>query len=194
VLIPHRDIRKQIRAWSGELFAAGMAGAWSFPWAAPLVCLSRPLTAAELRDAAFTLRELQRGGDGKIRAETAAVSRLPGFLFPPHAGEPPGQPGGRGSPAVYGLRLDLAGFEQALGGGAASKALYWFSPPVLGAALVDASGPDPCPAPPPVSFRAAALANMSFTPLDAGERAYSFEWNIGPLRWLPSVKTKRSGI
>jgi hypothetical protein len=181
-----------------------MAGAWSFPWAAPLACLSRPLTAAELRDAAFSLRELARGGDGKIRAEAAALSPLPVFLFPRHADGTPGEPGGWGSLAVYGLRLELAGFEQALGGGAASKARYWFSPPVLGAALVDAAGreagmtpgapgPDLCPAPPPLSFRAAALANMSFTPLGAGERAYSFEWNIGPLRWLPSVKTKKSG-
>jgi hypothetical protein len=202
-LIPHRDIRKQLRAWSGELFAAGMAGAWSFPWAAPLACLSRPLTAAELRDAAFALREMRRGGeDGKFWAGEPAVSPLPAFLFPRGPGGSSGETGG--SPAVYGPRLNPAGFEQALGGGARSKARYWFSPPVLGAAVVatvvDAASletgtppdvPHLLPSPPLISFRAAALANMVFTPLDGGERAYSFEWKIGELRWLPSPEKKK---
>jgi hypothetical protein len=193
-LIPHGEIRKRLRAWSGELFAAGMAGAWSFPWAAPLACLSRPLSAGELRDAAFALRELTAGGDGKFRAREAAVSP-----FPP--GGLPGEPGGRGRAALYGPRLDPGGFERALRGGAAAKAAYWFLPPVIGAALVEAPDPEtdappgvPFPGPPELSFRAAALANMLFIPLDAGDRAGSFEWSIGPLRWLPPVKKRKDTI
>jgi hypothetical protein len=171
-----------------------MAGAWSFPWAAPLACLSRFLTAGELRDAARALRELAGGGDGTLRGREPAVSPFPAFFVPPH---------NDGPPAVYGPRLDPGGFEGILSGGAAAKVIHWFSPPVLGAALVSAAGPEtgaapdapsssPLPEPPALSFRAAALANMIFTPLDAGDRAYSFEWKIGPLRWLPSA-TKKKG-
>ncbi|MDR2258594.1 MAG: hypothetical protein LBE14_05540 [Treponema sp.] len=200
-LIPHRDIRKRLRAWSGELFAAGMAGAWSFPWAAPLACLSRPLTAGELRDAAFALREFT-GGGGKFWTRPPAASPFPAFFVPRRPDGASGEPGGWG-PAVYGPGLDPGGFEQALREIAASKAAGWFSPPVLGAAIVDAGGPEtgmppdtafpapfraPLPEPPALSFRAAALANMLFIPLDAGDRARSFEWCIGPLRWLPPVK------
>ncbi|MDR0622819.1 MAG: hypothetical protein LBG10_00115 [Treponema sp.] len=201
-LIPHRDVRKRLRAWSGELFAAGMAGAWSFPWAAPLACLSRPLSAGELRDAAFALRELTGGGDGKFWTRAPALSPFPAFFASPSDGAS-GESGRRGRPAVYGPRLEPGGFEQALREIAASKAAYWFSPPVLGAALAEAPGPEtgtppeaaspgPLPGPPVLSFRAAALANMLFIPLEAGDRACSFEWDIGPLRWLPPVK-KRKG-
>jgi hypothetical protein len=196
VLIPHRDTRKPLRAWSGKLFAAGLAGAWSFPWAAPLACLSRFLSAGELRNAACALRELSGGGDGKFWARSPAASPFPAFFVPPQAGGPP---------AVYGLRLEPGGFEHILPGGAASKVIRWFSPPVLGAALTDAAGPEtgaapdvlsssPPPDPPVLSFRAAALANMIFSPLEGGDRACSFEWRVGPLRWLPSVKKKKDAV
>jgi hypothetical protein len=38
---------------------------------------------------------------------------------------------------------------------------------------------------PEISFRAAALANLTITPLETGEPGYSFTWEIGPLFWLP---------
>jgi hypothetical protein len=175
VLIPHRDARKLLRAWSGALFAAGMAGAWAFPWAAPLACLSRFLSARELRDAACALRELAGKGDGKFRGREAAISP-----FPPD-----------GTPTVYGPRLEPGGFESVLSGGAAAKPVAWFSPPVLGAALMTAPSPNPLPEPPAISFRAAALANMLISPLEGGDRDCSFEWDIGPLRWLPPGKKEK---
>jgi hypothetical protein len=189
-LIPHRDIRKQLRGWSEKLFAAGFAGAWSFPWVAPLAVLSRPFTADELREAALALREAAnrepaspgsraagagRSGDGAIGLSGPQTSPFPGK-----------------NTELYGLGLDL-GFSPP-GEKSASKILHPFSPLVLGAALVKpAPRPPSPPAPPPLfSFRAAALANMVFRPLGAGEKDYSFEWKIGRLQWLPPVKKKKT--
>jgi hypothetical protein len=194
-LVPHRDIRKKLRSWSGTLFAAGLAGAWSFPWVVPLACLSRPLTAGELRDAAFALRGESAGGDGKFRTGAPALSPFPAFLFS-RSGGALNEPDGRGSPAVYGPRLEPGNFEEALKNSGAAKALYWFFPPVLGAAVIDSAGPeaamaaDRFPDPPLLAFRAAALVNMVFRPLNTGDRAYSFAWKTGRPRWLPPVKPR----
>jgi hypothetical protein len=44
-----------------------------------------------------------------------------------------------------------------------------------------AAGPD-------LKFRAAAVANMRYRPLAAGEPGYSFSWKIGKLHWLPPCR------
>jgi hypothetical protein len=194
-LIPHRDVRRNIRAWSGELFATGMAGAWAFPWAVPLAILSRPLDPGELRDAAFALREANQGGDGKIRSLGAGLIPLGASFFPEN-------PGGGNYPAIYGLRLDLVVPD--LAGSAAGALVRRLEPAVLGAALIEgpeeaaggpeeAAPPEKFPPPPETAFRAAALVNMSYRARAAGEGAMLFEWKTGKPRWLPSVKTKRSG-
>jgi hypothetical protein len=184
-LIPHRDARRNVRVWSGELFAAGMAGAWAFPWAVPLAILSRPLSPGELRDAAFALREANRRGDGKIRSLGAGLIPL-GGLFP-------GNPGG--CPAIYGLALDLA--VPGLAGSAAGALVRRLEPAVLGAALLEgpeeALPPEKFPPPPETAFRAAALVNMIYRVRPAGEGAVVYEWKTGRPRWLPSAKAKRSG-
>jgi hypothetical protein len=192
VLIPHREARNRIRAWSEGLFAAGTAGL--FPWAAPLACLSRPLNPGELRDAAFTLREANRRGDGKIR--TAAPAFLPDLLPPPVVGGAGGKSTGPRGPALYGPRLDLC-LGQALQGGAASKILRLFSPIVLGAALIENPEENPAaaealPPPPETAFRAAALANM-ICRFRRTQGAALFEWKIGKPRWLPSAGAKTEG-
>jgi hypothetical protein len=195
VLIPHRDVRALFRRWSGGLFSAGLFGAWAFPWAVPLACLSRPLLPAELREAAFAIRKSLAGGTGKIRTGAAALCPLPeSFLPPPESG-------GRGTPALYGPRIEPGGLGEALQGAGASKILGLFSPLILGAALIEGpegkACPRPLPPPPEAAFRAAALANMIYRSRPAGEGASFFEWQTGRLRWLPSAgagKTKRNGL
>jgi hypothetical protein len=177
LLIPHRDARNPLRDWSGRLFAAGMSGAWSFPWGAPLAILSRPLSPGELRDAAFALREANRGGDGKFRAGAPETLPLPAF------------------PAVYGLRLNLA--FPGLGGSAAGALVRPLSP-VLGAALTGGTEqypgpPDPLPPPPETVFRAAALVNMICRSRPVGPGALLFAWKTGRPRWLPAVRRPPAG-
>jgi hypothetical protein len=190
VLIPHRDAVLPLRAWSASLFRAGFVGAWSFPHAAPLALLSRFLSAEELKRSARALREQTLAGERQGRVKTGPLSCA---SFPPFPPDRPG--GGAGNAAVFGPLLDLeippAFFEMS------GKVLYRFSPLTLGAALVGDAALSEAAAPPPpqLSFRAAALANMAYRPLFAGNgapadsasaSAYSFEWKIGKLYWLPS--------
>jgi hypothetical protein len=139
VLVPHRDARLPLRAWSASLFAAGLPGAWSFPWVAPLARLKRPTPYSPLPT---------------IWGSSLSIELSDDFFMP-----------------------------------AAGAVDCRISPLVLGAALVQSTAPDGLPAPPQVSFRAAALANMDcrFLPVDNGEGGYLFEWEIGPLHWLPKT-------
>ena len=176
VLVPHRDARLPLRAWSAALFAAGVAGAWSFPWAAPVAILSRPLSAGELRSRARALRDFSLAGNGNGKFKTGPAARA---AFP----ESP-----LGGAAIFGPVLDIpAGLFSAE---VSEKIIRPVSPPVLGAALVWDSGAAEHPVPPPeLSFRAAALANMIYRPLGSG--GVSFEWKMGKLHWLPPVKNNR---
>ncbi|MDR0387296.1 MAG: hypothetical protein LBH57_04595, partial [Treponema sp.] len=80
VLVPHRDSRRLAEACRPSLFAAGLTGAWSFPAVAPLARLSRPLTAAELKTLALSLRDatLAGGRDGRIVTGAPAAVHCPG--------------------------------------------------------------------------------------------------------------------
>ncbi|MDR1100191.1 MAG: hypothetical protein LBL28_06880 [Treponema sp.] len=205
VMIPHREARDRVRAWSGRLFAAGAAGAGAFPWVVPLVVLSRPLNPGELRAAAFALREANSAGDGKFRSGGPAMLPLPALCRPGNPGDSQGGGSGGGEyPALYGLVLDMVLPELP-----AAAVLRRLSPAVLGAALVEspedmpgrpaaAPGaglpplPEPLPAPPEIAFRAAALANMIYRVRRAGEGALLFEWKIGKPRWLPSRGATRN--
>jgi hypothetical protein len=186
-----------LRAWSGALFAAGVYGAWSFPWAAPLAILSRPLSAGELKHCARALREQSLAGsnDGKIKTGPAACAAFPAGCF--GAAE--------GSAALFGPVFDIAVPSGLFPARVSGKIIRRFSPPVLGSALVWGSAPaqNALPGPPELSFRAAALANMIFRPLGAGDGGgdisiggadtqigdCSFEWKIGKLYWLPPVRS-----
>jgi hypothetical protein len=169
VLVPHRDVRLPLRAWSRSLFAAGFEGAWSFPWVVPLVQLDRPLTDEELKAFARALRQEINKMGGKLTAEAP----VRGTLFD--------------EVSVYGpsLPLNISDNFYATVFGAIMRR---FSPLVLGASLLHGPLPEALPAPPQISFRAAALANMNcrFSPLgDGGEAGHLAEWKIGKLYWLP---------
>jgi hypothetical protein len=186
VLVPHRDARLLLRKWSGALFAAGVSGAWSFPWAAPLALLSSPLSAGEMKHCARILREqsLAGGNDGKIKTGPAALAAFPAGILC----------GG----AVFGPVLELAVPGESFAANAAEKIMHRFSPPVLGAAFVwGSTGKNSAiPPPPALSFRAVALTHMIYRPLvlekGAGgvlpDRDCSFEWKTGKPYWLPPVK------
>jgi hypothetical protein len=177
VLVPHRDVRLVLRNYSADLFKAGIAGAYHFPWAAPLAVLSHPFNADELKHCARCIREAA-GGDkiGTVEAATA---------FPALGQTVEGC-------ALFGPRLDLAITPNAFGSGA-SKVTGLFSPPVIGTCLMPETST--LPPPPQLSFRAAAVANMFWRPLraSAGVRSdgvIGYKWKIGKLYWLPSVKKK----
>ena len=178
VLVPHRDTRRLLHAYSASLFAAGLPGAWSFPWVAPLAALNRPLAGAELKALARSLREHINQRGGKCIAGPPESAALPAAA-------------NTTMPLVFGPRLNIElpdNFFETCG----DAVLCRLSPPVIGAALIDA--PDhnaacygkPLPDPPHIFFRAAALANMSLRPLPGCSwDDYSFEWSIGALHWLP---------
>ena len=167
-LVPHRDVRVSLRAWSASLFSSGLRGAWSFPWVMPIAALKRPLSGAELKSRALMLRQTIGLSGGKITTGPSAVAALSDiFIFGP----------------LVNIELsdNFFDFEDAV--------IKCVSPLVIGSALCKAcSLPDAnCPAP-RISFRAAALANMCFRPLPSHGGAsddFSFEWEIGKLYWLP---------
>jgi hypothetical protein len=171
VLIPHRDARKLARAWSSELFAAGLSGAWSFPWTVPLAVLQKPLSRGELKTLALKLRtlSLEQEQSGMIRAEavTSELPFLPGFsLYGP----------------VLNLKIDFTFFEKSV----TDKIIRLFPSLILASALVeDNTGlmkTAAVSAPPALSFRAAAVANMSYKVTDTA----AFTWKIGQPAWLPA--------
>jgi hypothetical protein len=184
VLVPHRDLLKPLGEYRRRLFAAGLEGAWSFPAVVPLGVLSRPLGLEELKALARSFRDasLEDGRQGWFRAGDCVTGPFP-----------PGPVSGALS--LYGFPLDLP--LPFLGensgdlppGGPGDKLAYCFPRPILAAALVRQAPDGPSlPAPPPLAFRAAALANMVLRPLPAGDRDFSFEWRIGKPAWLPPVK------
>ena len=167
-LVPHRDVRISLRAWSASLFSSGLCGAWSFPWIMPMAALNRPLSGEEQKNRALMLRRAIDLSGGKCTT---------------------------GPPAVAALSDNVSVFGPAVNIGLSDSFFFFednavdrrISPLVIGAALCQAGAP-PDVNPPYLSFRAAALANMSFRPLSSHNGAsddFSFEWEIGKLHWLP---------
>jgi len=167
-LVPHRDIRKTLRAWSASLFSGGMSGAWSFPWVMPIAALNRPLSGEELKNRALILRRTIGLSGGKCTTGPSAIAALSDNV------------------SAFGPTVNIVLSDSffAFEDNAVERRI---SPFVIGAALCQAeAAPDVNP--PHLSFRAAALANIYFRPLLSHNGAYnefSFEWEIGKLHWLP---------
>jgi len=165
-LVPHRDVRISLRAWSTSLFSGGLCGAWSFPWVMPIAVLKRPLSGVKLKNCALMLRRAIGLSGGKFMTGPPTIAALSdNFIFGPSVD--------------IGLSDIFYSFEDVV--------IRRVSPLVIGAALCQA-GSLPDANPPSLSFRAAALANMRFRPLpsERGEKNdFSFEWEIGKLYWLP---------
>jgi len=177
IFVPHRDSLKPLEDYRRKLFAAGWHGAHSFPAAAPLALLSRPLRRAELQELSAAIRAHAASADasGKIRtAGTALARHRAPATFSPRA--------------FFGLSLNLALNESFFPQTAREKILSLCVPPVLCAAVL-AEGETPPPLPPPqqapeLSFRAAYTANLALRPLSSGDGRYSFQWKIGEAVWL----------
>jgi hypothetical protein len=174
VLVPHRDSRKILRERSAELFASGLWGAWSFPQVSPLAWLRAPLSGAELKGLARNLRALTLAGgrDGTLHPGAPATLPLAGLPV-----------GG----VLYGPQLDIRPSPGDFGAGG-EKIRELFPINLVGCAVLGPEDPPKIPARIPAgwtggSFRAAAVANLSYRPLDGG--GYSYAWRIGELHWLP---------
>jgi hypothetical protein len=173
VLVPHRDTRLILRKYSSALFKNGCKYAYSFPWVTPLAALSCPLTAEELKNCAHILRETNK--EKIITAETATVELLD-------------------STTLFGPRLELetppAVFDE---GKTTGKIIKVFSPLVIGACLSQEAEGIPSVQqiiqPPPLSFRAAAVANIHWYS-DEQNGAFYCKWEIGQLSWLPKQSRK----
>jgi hypothetical protein len=176
-LVPHRDIRKPLRAWSASLFSEGLFGAWSFPWVMPVAALNRPLSGPELKSRALMLRRETGLSGGKFTTGPSAVAAISDNF------------------SVFGPSVNIALADSffAFEDGAVTRRI---SPPVIGCALCQDALPPPADRPAPclyfraANFRAAALANMTFRPLlshNGAQDNFSFEWEIGKLYWLPQV-------
>ena len=187
VLVPHRDSRLVLRKWSDSLFKAGFSGAYSFPWVAPLALLSRPFSAEELKNCAMR-GESTSVNNGKISATAVSSSVMPAFHSSCSEGE---------VVSIFGPCLD---FDLPNGLISNEKVISLFSPIIIGACILQPGGNKQAenaalPPLPQISFRAAAIANMSWQPLQAGNHAAnepeaafgSYKWKIGKLSWLPPV-------
>ena len=174
ILIPHRDGGGILEKYRRELFASGLAGAFSFPAAAPLALVSRPFSGEELKALAAGMRELslKNGGNGTFRSAGVGVTASPagGFNF--------------FGPLLEPWEEDLL----SLGG---SKVLCRFPAICLCAALLG-SGDEPPEAGPELSFGAAMIANLAIRPLDQGEAGYSFAWKTGRPVWLQTRKKQKN--
>ncbi|GHV74363.1 hypothetical protein AGMMS49940_16650 [Spirochaetia bacterium] len=176
LLIPHRDMAGPLRTLSRFLFASGLPGAWSFPQAAPLALVKRPLSPAALQSLASNLRSAaQDSAGGKINLGPPELVPCPLFH------------------GFFGPTLDLSPPPLPYPG-----VLYPFPRIVLCTGVVargDAVLLTDIPDIPPVSpafFRAAMVANMTIRPLiPEPPENYSFTWRIGKPRWLPSYRKPR---
>ena len=184
VLVPHQDCLPALDVYRHKLFVAGFLGAYAFPAAAPLALLNRPLSSSELKAASAELRMLL--GKKKIVStgleESSCWKSVPACSY-----------------GFFGHMLDMP--FPAL---PADAAVYSWKKPILAPALLAAgekvpvtiSGTDSIIIP-DISFRAAALANLTLMPVLSSavgndtvsfsdfDGNYSFTWELGPLHWLP---------
>jgi hypothetical protein len=172
-LVPHRDTRLPLRAWNAALFASGLPGAWSFPLLAPIAVLCRPLAAPELKSLTGPIREHIGKNGGKFAANRPACA---------------GPLSASGNRQVYVCGLELEpGFPAAIFSAISEAVITPIQPLVIGAAISEFPSFKPQVPCPQISFRAAALANMSYRILSSGsdgKDSFFCEWTIGELRWL----------
>jgi len=178
VLVPHRDSRLLIK----KNFK-GLAGTYDFPYVSPIASLAKPLKPEELKLAAKALR-YQNGGE-KFNITDADCTAFNEELN------------------LYGPKIDFL-LPSSLPEINAEKIKKLLSPLIIGTSLMFKT---PCysvssvvsilpeqlcvfaPLREPLSFKAAAVANMYWQPITINqEKAY--KWKIGKLYWLPKQINK----
>ena len=169
VLVPHKDVRSLLRKSREEQLKNGLTGVYSFPLASPVAEVSEEFTAEELKYAARSLREITGGETIKAAEETSVE-----FLS------------GKENPALWGLRLNI-NLPDKIFGEYSKKIKKIFTPLVIGSLLIPENIKQQFCAftsQEALSFRAAAVANMSWKPFHT-EGGIAYKWKIGKLAWLP---------
>jgi hypothetical protein len=194
-LVPHRNAVFIVEKFRQQLFAIGLDGAFSFPAAAPLALLSRPLLETELKTAAAELRTLL--GERKIILSAPYGESPPGKSVPELSFRPLFVPPPAGSSeglSFFGPCLDMP-----LPALPESAVLARWEKPALAPVILGRGGAelvrglaDKLPSPPELSFRAAALANLAVYPAGNGEAGYSYAWELGRLYWLPNPNRRNT--
>ena len=177
VLVPHRDCLPALELYRKSLFSSGMDGGFSFPAAAPLALLYRPLNKAELKNAATELR--RRQGEKHF----VCIEQKENSIFKAGHNNAAEQDNTGNTLRFFGPSLELPCiyFPD-------DSVLQQWKIPILAPAILAPGDntPNPLPQAPNFSFRAAALANLCFSrELSGFDTAYSFSWELGPLQWLP---------
>jgi len=206
VLVPHQDMRLELRKYCDSLKKIELKGVYPFPLAAPLAVLSKPLNPDELKNTARLLRNTL--GANKIYTGKPSALEIPT---------------GKKDMTLLGLKIDLdiqELFTQRHGEysefqtrrhedhgahGEDMKDYNFISPLVLGTLLIpkifklknNTCSFGSCgswlnlnklPSPPKLSFRAAAIANMTWEASGSDENGEAiFEYKIGKLCWLPKT-------
>jgi hypothetical protein len=166
VLVPHRDIAPNLRNMSRNLFGAAFYGAYSFPNVIPLFTTEQPETKSNLKIIAQKIREgsLLLSERGKFESTTLSYIEFP----------------------FYAQNLFLYGIEFQNPIPQVDNANHTFNKMILNAALCTHNDIENLQkiTHEKITFRAAALANMTYTHLEIGDNNYSFKWEIGELVWL----------
>ncbi|WP_461256119.1 hypothetical protein [Treponema sp. R80B11-R83G3] len=169
VLVPHRDVRGELRKYGDLLVKTGLTDVYPFPYIAPLASLSRALNAEELKQIAHSLRK--NIGSGKISAEGDAVTAFPGY---------------EKDLSLIGPSLNIAKAQNVFESGI-KKINNIFFPIVAGCFLTKDNNKLSLLSEIPLKrleFRSSAVANLYWRPLQIdGEICY--KWKIGKLCWLP---------
>jgi len=167
VLVPHKDVRGELRKFGNLMIKKGLADVYPFPYIAPLASLSRALNKEELKQIAHSLRD--NIGSDKISAEGDAATDFPGY---------------EKDLSLIGPSLNIAIPQNVFDGGI-KKINFLFSPLIIGCFLTKDNKKLILEIPrEKFVFRAAAIANMYWRPLHIdGEICY--KWKIGKLCWLP---------
>jgi len=167
VLVPHKDVRGELRKYGDLMIKAGLTDVYYFPHITPLASLSRALNTEELKQIAHSLRK--NIGSDKILAEGDAVTAFPC---------------GEKELSLNGPRLSIAIPQNVFESGI-KKITDIFSPLIIGCFLTKDNKKLSLEIPrEKIAFRAVAIANMYWRPIRLdGEICY--KWKIGKLRWLP---------
>jgi len=187
VLVPHRDVRASLGKYSADLIKGGFKGGCLFPRVAPLAAISQPFTKDELKQCARAVREIitsAKNGENKIFTKETAADEFP--LDECKTGE--------SKIFLFGPKLNLVIPQNIFCESSVKKLTKFLSTPVMGIFLMNAGESTIASFPPPqeLSFRAAAVANMSFQQINTGiMKTRGFKWKIGELIWLPKSLTKR---
>jgi len=167
VLVPHRDVRIELRKHCDLLIKNGLRDVYNFPYVTPLASLSQALTPFELKQVANSLRETI--GSEKILTKGDAVTAFPSY---------------ENILTLCGPHLNITIPQNLVSNLLKINSL--FSAFVIGCFLAkDKKINIPLKFPhKKIEFRAAAVANMYWQSFQSNGEIY-YKWEIDKIFWLP---------